>query len=255
MKHLDEGLVLAVRDGAEVGADTLEHLERCTTCASALEAAHRRSESIEHALTALDKPVEATAAKAGVRARVVEGTSPGTARRWSGWHLGRAAALLLVTAGAAAALPGSPLRTLLLPPVQDEGSVAAPDAPTTTGAAQEAATSNLTEGGIAVAVPDGPVEVIVRGADPGTEVSVEWTARATASVSAPPGSRFTYSAGRIEVDASRGSIRVALPSDATEVVLEVDGVLYLRGSPRALEVTGPAVERTSDGIRFRVDTL
>jgi len=96
------------------------------------------------------------------------------------------------------------------------------------------------------------VHVIVRGATTGSEVLVTWTDEAVASVSAAPGSRFTYAAGRVEVDASRGAVRVELPRAATRVSLEVDGDLYLSGSPSALEVGGASVERTRESIRFRV---
>jgi hypothetical protein len=97
------------------------------------------------------------------------------------------------------------------------------------------------------------VEVVVRGADPGTEMLVEWSDLAAARVTAPPGSRFTYSAGRIELDAARGEIRVALPRGADQISLEVDGRSYMSGSPGEVQVTGPAVERSDGSIRFRVD--
>ena len=253
MKHLDEATILAIRDGADAGAQAREHLETCATCATALEEATRRAASIQESLSALDRPIEPTAAKAGVRARLRTRTAR-KASRWSGWHLGRAAALLLLTAGAATALPGSPLRGILLPAVL-QGTPASEPAAQPDAAAESSATVSpaLVDAGIQVALPDGVVDVVVRGADPGTELVVEWSDQAAARVTAPPGSRFTYSAGRIELDTARGEIRVALPRAARAVSLQVDGRPYMGGSPSALEVTGPTVERTEQSIRFRVD--
>jgi len=247
MKHLDESQILAARDGEALAAPVREHLEACAACRAALEDALTRAEIVGRALSALDGPVEATAAKVGVRARLGSTRRPRWA--WGSGHLGRAAALLLVTAGAAAALPWSPVRTLWRPAGPESGPEAAA---TTVG---EAASPDVrsAETGIAVPVFDGVVQVVVRGADPGTVLEVTWSDQDAARLAAPAGSRFTYAAGRIEVDASRGRLGVELPRAATSVSLEVDGRLYLSGSPASLEVLGPAVERTEDGVRFSVE--
>jgi hypothetical protein len=256
VRHLDEATILAVRDDAPVGKAARAHLDACATCRAALTAARARADAVEHALTALDRPIEPVAAKAGVRARLrTVGTDPGRSgghRRWSGRHLGRAAALLLVTAGAAAALPGSPLRSLWVPSGAAEpigaSEVESPPGP----AAGETGVRFSDDVGIAVAVVDSAVHVVIRGADPGTDLSVSWTDQSSARVLAPTGSRFTYAAGRIEVDASRGAIRIELPRSAGAVSVEVDGHLYLQGSPVSLQITGPMVDRTDDSIRFQV---
>ncbi|MDH3207264.1 MAG: hypothetical protein OEO79_11665 [Gemmatimonadota bacterium] len=249
MRHLDEATLLSVRDGGPLEAGVRMHLDACATCSRALAAAQARAEAIALTLTALDGPVEATAAKAGVRARVRAAGQPAP-RRWASQHLGRAAALLLVTAGAAAALPGSPVRSLLRSPAT-EPEVAAPAA-TLSESAPQALAVDAASSGISIAVLDGPVHVVVRGAAAGSELLVTWTDETAASVRAASGSRFTYAAGRVEVDASRGTVSLELPRAATRVSVEVDGRLYLSGSPEALEVAGPTVERTRESIRFRV---
>jgi hypothetical protein len=252
MRHLDEGTILRIRDGAPVDSVVDGHLGGCVTCRAALDDARTRSESVERILTALDGPVEATAAKAGVRARLRStGNGPAPIRA-QGRHLGRAAALLLVTAAAAAAaaLPGSPVRNLWSPTAPT--SIVDP-APSPSGTEALSPASSPTPAGITVSIQDGSVHVSVRGAAIGSEISVVWTDESTASVTAPAGSRFTYSSGRVEVDASRGSVGLELPREARLVSLDVDGHLYLTGSANALEVPGPAFERTSGSLRFRVD--
>jgi hypothetical protein len=247
MKHLDEAQILAARDGEALASPVREHLEACTTCGAALEDARARAEIVARTLSALDGPVEATAAKAGVRARL--GSDRRSRWAWGSGHLGRAAALLLVTAGAAAALPWSPVRTLWRaadPELESETAVT-----TVTNVASPDLHS--AETGIAVPVSDGFVQVVVRGADPGTVLDVTWSDQNAARLAAPAGSRFTYAAGRVEVDASRGRLGVELPLSATHVSLEVDGRLYLSGSPASPEVLGPMVERTERGIRFSVE--
>lgn len=247
MKHLDEAQILAARDGEALAAPVREHLEACATCGAALDDARARGEMVARTLSALDGPVEATAAKAGVRARLGSTRRPRWA--WGSGHLGRAAALLLVTAGAAAALPWSPVRTLWWPAGPEPEPAAG--AATPTEAASPGARS--AETGIAVPVSDGFVQVVVRGADPGTVLEVTWSDQDAARLAAPAGSRFTYAAGRVEVDASRGRLAVELPRGATRVSLEVDGRLYLSGSPTSPEVLAPAIERNEDGIRFSVE--
>ena len=251
MRHLDEATILSVRDGGSVQATASAHIAACATCGAALTAAQARAEMVGRTLTALDGPIEATAAKAGVRARLRPSGNVHAPGRWGSRHLGRAAAVLLVTAGAAAALPGSPVRILWGPSTR-EPALDPPAALSVVGT-QSTPSPDASSAGITVAVSDGFVQVVVRGAAPGSEVSVAWTDQHTASLTAPPGSRFTYSAGRVEVDASRGAVRMELPRDARLVSLEVDGDLYLTGSPGSLEVLGPAVERTDESIRFRVD--
>ena len=257
MRHLDESTLLALRDGAPVDEAARDHLADCATCRAALDAARARADAIEHTLTALDRPIEPTAAKAGVRARLPAAADAPSSRRmgwWSGRHLGRAAALLLVTAGAAAALPGSPLRSLWLPFGPSASEAAVEEMVPRTAPGETGASFLDDDGvGIAVAVVDSSVSVVIRGADPGTDLSVTWTNQSSARVVAPTGSRFTYSAGRIEVDTSRGAIRIELPRNAGDVSVEVDGRLYLRGSPLSLQITGPMVDRTDDSIRFQVD--
>lgn len=246
MRHLDEATLVALRDGDTSAEMAASHLHQCAPCAEALDESTSRSRTIAEALATLDEPVEVTNAKAAVRRRL--DARRGDARHRSGWlrwHLGRAAAILLLTAGAAFALPWSPVREWWAGPSADPNPTAEP-----TGTVATA--QGLPAAGIAVALPDGRIAVIVRGAEPGSAIDVVWAAGATASISAPPGSAFSYADGRVEVDAAAGPILVELPRAAAFASLEVDGRIFLERSGERLDVPGPAIERTDESIQFLV---
>lgn len=250
MTHLDEGILVGLRDGdvADVRAD--EHLSACGGCADALREVTRRSQVIANALATLDEPVDVLQAKAAVRRRLDTQRGEGRARPGGWWrgHLGRAAALLVLTAGAASALPWSPIR---------HWWTGAPSTASPTGAAVEttAAPQGSPVAGISVGVPDGRITVVVSGAEPGTVIELRWVDRATARVSAPSGSGFTYADGRAEVEAAPGLIEVELPRAAEAASLVVDGRLFLERVGARLDVPGPAVERTDTSIRFVVPAI
>ncbi len=250
MTHLSEGAIVALRDGERAAEHDLAHLEACDACREAETAARARSAMVSDALALLDDPVDTASAKAHVRRRIDERRSSRSPLSWSRLPLGRAAAILLVTAGAASALPGSPVRDWWLGSSGEPAPLVEPA--TVTGAEPPAQTPRPT--GIAVAVPDGRIAVVVRGTEPGTVVDVVWQGDATARISAPAGSGFTYGDGRAEVSATPGAIEVRLPRSATLATVEVEGALYLRRSAAGLEVLGPAVERGDDRIRFVTGT-
>lgn len=241
--HLDEGTIVSLRDGALVSGDAGEHLHGCGRCQAALEESERQADLVAAALEELDEPFDVEAAKRRVRARL-DAAPERSLRRRGGLHLGRAAAVLLIAAGAVSALPGSPLRTWLLPSSTDTGN--APAAPST---AQESAS----EGGIVVNVPDGRMEVVLSGVQPGSELEVVWRDAATARVSAAAGSSFSFAEGRAEARVAPGPVRVELPRYAPTVSVAVDGRTYVRrSSTGGLEVLEPAEEHSEDRIRFIV---
>jgi len=243
MTHLDEGTILAIRDAVSVDASAHEHLHDCSVCLGVLEETRGRSAMLTDTLAELDEPTDTLAAKSAVRARLDSARSAREAPAWRKWHLGRAAAILLVTTGAAFALPGSPVRSWWAGSVSDTEPSDAEVPPQS---------RELQPGGIAVEVPQGRILVVIHGATPGTELEVTWVDELTARISAPVGSTFTYSDGRAEVDAVPGVIRVELPRGARMATVEVDGRRYLQRTPQGLEVPGPAVERTEDRIRFLI---
>ena len=248
MTHLDEDTLVAVRDGDGADGWAARHLRGCSSCSHGLEEARRRSQAIAEALAELDEPVDALRAKAAVRGRLDarRGDAPARGAWWHA-HLGRAAALLILTAGAASALPWSPIRHWWVGPPVETTSGPAAGAFDGAGSAQGAPAA-----GISVAVPEGGIAVILTGVEPGTVIDVQWVERPTARVSAPPGSGFTYADGRAEVEAAPGPIEVELPRAAEAASLRVDGRLFLERAGERLDVPGPVVQRTDDGVRFVV---
>lgn len=247
MTHLDEGTIVALRDDLPTNAPAYSHVRACPSCAAALADATSRSTSIADALATLDAPFDLAAAKARTRARLDRARSSSSAPAWRRWPIGRAAMILLATAGAASALTWSPLRSWLAPA---EPTATPAPAVTPAPASQSSETS-----AIAVEVSGGRIEVIVRGAAPGTIIEVVRGAGASARVEGPRGSGFTYGDGRLEVDAAAGALRIELPRTLSSAVVEVDGRIYLeRSDAGGLSLPVPAVERTDDLIRFVVPT-
>lgn len=274
MTHVDEGLLVALRDGAVASSQEATarlHLDACTPCRERLAALERRRSDVAVALEALDgllDTVDTTAARASVRARVAhtasaaaggpalvrrEGASSdgGTRRmsgsRGSGWARAAGVILFLGAASAAAALPHSPLhrwvRGLLGPETPTASSVES----TPTASVEPPETT-----GVRLSVPSGPLRVVLQGVAPDAEIEVRWMPGTEAAVFGPVGSRFTSAAGRLEARLTPGAVRVELPRAVATASLEVNGHTYLSRGPGGLEVPGPVVRQDASGIVFRV---
>ena len=141
--------------------DARLHLESCPTCEQALAESVERATAIAGLLESLETPVDSDSAKVAVRARLDRERAK-ESRAPRGWkHLGRAAAVLLVAAGAVTALPGSPLHERVF---GGPGETVE----TTTGS-QEAAF----QGGITVPVTGGRIAVVLSGVPEGTTLDVD----------------------------------------------------------------------------------
>jgi hypothetical protein len=248
MTHVDAGTIAALRDELGPGAPEYAHLRVCSACVAALAEASSRATFVAESLAALDMPVDLAAAKAATRARLDHVRAMGRVPRWRQWPLGRAAALLIATAGAASALTWTPIRSLWTTP---EVVPAATPTPTSTSTPTGATTQMPTTSGIAVDLEGLALAVIVRGAAPGAVVEVVWTSEAVARVEGPAGSGFTYGEGRLEVESAAGDLRLELPRAARSTV-EVDGRVWVERSVEGLSVNGPTIERTNDLLRFVV---
>lgn len=248
MRHLDEAMLLALRDGeAAEGREAAErHLAECETCRNALAEVGSRREAIAQALAGLDEPIDVPSAREAVRARLGGHGHARGAVVLRSLRRAAVAALFLGAAGAAYAMPGSPLRAWL-------SHLGGEGAPAQTPSAPAAATqSRMAETGVHIDVGAGPVTIVLDGARAGTEIRVTLVSGTTAAVTATRGTHFTTAAGRIEAVVAPGIVRVRLPRDARPASIEVSGRVYLRGTGVALDVLGPTTERTDSVIRFEV---
>jgi hypothetical protein len=249
MKHLDDATLTMLRDRETADPESQAHLAACGHCASALQEAERREALVGWALAALDEPArdeftDLDTAKARVRASLDARSRQAAGSRAWWWprHMGRAAAILLVGAGAVSALPGSPVRHWLT----------SPD-PTDPGAAADLGRADVQESvpaGIEVAVPSTGILISIQALGSIGDVEVIWGAPPSARVDAPAGSRFSYAEGRLEALVAGGPVRVFMPRTGAPATLEVDGRPYLVRSGERIDVTGPVGERTDDRIRF-----
>lgn len=220
MSHVSEGTLLAMRDGELVSTDHRIHLESCPHCQSAMESAHERAARIEGVLSEVPAPVDLAGAKRAVRARMDARRAVERPRRVKAYgHLGRAAAILVLGAGAAYALPGSPIRGWLESSSSEVGSV-------TTAATAEALAAEA--GGIEVPVTD-RLSVILTAVEAGSPVEIVLLDEAVSRITAPAGSTYSFADQRIEASLTAGPIRIEIPRSLTTVLIMVNGVSVMEG--------------------------
>lgn len=240
MEHLTDGQIAALMDDELGGQDARrarEHLRECERCRERRrelsEVSARLDETLERGLRAPEG--------LGAGREVGEG-GPGRSRAAGAPAFGptrdggfsrvlktAAAVVALLGAGAVAvdaALPGSPLRDLVVEAVSG-GSEAEP------GPAPEQVSSEPpppARRGLAVSPVDGRIELVVRGAEEGARIHVARTEESRARISAP-GGRFRTDPGRLEVlEPAGGDILVSVPLGTEEWRLVVNGRIALRGS-------------------------
>jgi len=252
MSHLDEGSLMAMRDGSSGSAEARAHLASCPACQEALAQAHKTRDAVTAALSALDESFDTGAAREAVRARVTDAAAKGedirpiTRRaRWGGSALARAAGLVLIAAVGASALPRSPVRSwvgsLLSRDVEPAAVVPADAAP---GVALENA-------GIRVSVT-APVRVSVMGLAPGEAVTVLWVPGPEVAVFAASGSRFSSGESGVEATVTHGPVRIELPMNVRPLTLEVSGRIWLRSLSSGVEFLVGPEDETSRPLRYVV---
>jgi hypothetical protein len=94
------------------------------------------------------------------------------------------------------------------------------------------------------------MEIGVHGLSPEARLTVQWVEDDEAWIYAGQGTRFSSVAGRLEAYDPPGDVRVAIPQNAPDLTLTLDGTLLLRKSGTELEILGPIQERTPSEIRF-----
>ncbi len=240
MSHVLEGTLTAIRDGALVDADDTVHLSGCDVCTGELARLTERSTRIAASFDHFEATIDVERAKEAVRARLDRKRAAERPRRSFSVPVGRAAALLLVAAGAVSALPGSPVRAWL-------GLDAPAVSETTTGAMQQ----DPGPAGIEVPVSEAGVTIALRGVPVAEEIEVEWIDEAIARISAADGSSYSVGDRRAEAVVTGGPVVVALPRSAP-VVLEINGVVMLTRSSGSVSMPLGSVSSNENRITLSV---
>ena len=252
MGHLDEGLIRAFKDGEmrEESEELEAHLATCPQCARVAREQDEALATVSGALSLLDSspPMERA------RARILR-LEREQRNRWRQLrrNLPRAASFaVLLSAGAAAALPGSPVRQWVL----QEWVAIFGDEPVTTLSPPEAVDA-LPSGaedpelvGATLPMTGGGVELRIEELVEGAEIRVLLVEGDRVGIFAGEGTRFRTEAGLLEARGAPGGITVEIPRDAPMVEILVNGVVFLRKRAGEMEIPGPVKSRTPSEIRF-----
>lgn len=244
MKHCADGAILAQRDGALIDADDRLHIEQCGICAEGLEEATRRADWIAETLFADAPAVDTVEAKRAVRARL-DGLRAAERPRRPNRTLSQAAALVLLGAVGASALPNSPVRSW----VEARAPGPRADAPALTAATEATETGEHT---IDVAVGASGLLISLQGVPEASQVEIEWTDGTTARITAADGSSFSIAEGRVESVVTGGPVRLVLPAAAGPLRLEVNGRRLLSRSGDEVELPEGSVVDTPERLILRV---
>lgn len=253
---LDDGTLLALLDGeleAREAARVRAALEAEPELAARLAALEADAALVSESLLLLDAPPPAARSAEVLPFRRPDPARSAPARRRPHVGWARAASItLLIAAGAAAGLPGSPVRGWLR--LGWDRLAGGPEpASVPTAAAPEAAAPALdAPAGIRIEPDLGRLRLVLRDVAGGTPVEVAFVASGSAGAFVTGEARFQAGEGRIDVTAPTGPVRLEVPATATELVLVVDGVTWLTRTGERVEVAGPVVERSEDGVRFVV---
>lgn len=237
--HPEEGTLVALRDGEAISETDRAHIATCSTCSVSLEEARARAEFVRRFLEDEADDIDIDRAKARVRARL-DRTRAGRGAPIFARGLRRAAAILLVAAGAAYALPSSPVRGWLTGTTES----AQPEGP-------EAVPGTVLGGdtrSIGFAARPGLV-LALSGAAPGTEVSLHFETREGVEVSAAEGTRFAIAGDRFEASEVVGPVTIRIPANAPALTIMLDERMMFTGTGSRFETDGTGT-RTDDGWTF-----
>ena len=256
--HPDEGLILAFRDGElpDETADTGSHLEECPECTQVVLKQGEDALALSGALSLLDTEPPTERARARILSVERELRSPWRRVRR---NLPRAASFaVLLTAGAAAALPGSPLRRWAVQGWESiSGSSAASSTLPAEGDPAPSIEGSGSQGVVGATLPVSGQEIEIRVEMPGEEgalwvVLVEGT---RAGIFAGEGTRFRTEEALLEARDARGEVRLEVPLGVSRVVVTVNGEIYLRKIGEELHILGPVTDRTPGEIHFALPSV
>ena len=177
--------------------------------------------------------------------------------RRAGWSLARAAGLVLVVAGAAAALvPGSPVRVWLGELLSESVEPSATAVEETTAIEPAEAPTGLGPAAISVASESDRLLIRLRGFGRESNVHVRLTdaERATVRVEGATGSpRFITGPGLLEVIGTEdGDVWVELPRSVSDALVEVDGEPAVRIRDGQLRILRPVLDSLREDVVFRI---
>ncbi len=212
MGHLDDvtiELLLSEELDESEAQRGLAHLAECDACSRRLAAAREQDQEIGAALSLLDHPVPQLGSEDVMqRAR----------RRWRLPYAAAAGIALLVLAGAASAVPGSPLRTWLAGFLGATPETSAPPA-----------AEQLVSGGVSV-VPTGEFELVFDAVQEAGVITIALTDEpelAVRSVGGAPGYSVEPDQVRVDNAGSTADYEILLPRSARHVRIRVgDSVLF-----------------------------
>jgi len=237
--HLDDERIQRLLHGELSGAahdSAREHVAGCEDCRRRLAEASREEAETFSLFRELDDPAPWTSAGA----LAARGRAPGGQRVRSA----AAFAIALGLAGAAYALPGSPLRGWVASVAGWIGERRPPSAPAVEVAPDSA------DAGIAV-VPGPQLLIVFTSRQAAGWVRIAWTDGAEVIVRAPPGAAtFTSDVHRLVIDNHPGAaatFSIEIPRQAPRVEIEVEGArVFLKEGPR---VIAPPLDPASGAYR------
>jgi len=260
MPHPDDGHLVAWLDGELEpgdGSGVREHVAGCAECRSRAEVLRGASAVFSRAVLVLDDQATGLADPGPLPVAAALSDVGRHRLRRTGWSLARAAGLILVAVGAAAALvPGSPVRDWL----EGFGETDAPAEVSPSEAGEEAHAEEATRPGpaaISVEPVAGSLVVSLQGFARNSNVRVRLTdaRRATVRVTGEAGSpRFVTGPGTLEVIGSReGEIWVELPRSASGAVVRVDGQAAVRIEGGQLVVLWPESDSSYEEAVLKIN--
>ncbi len=253
MEHPSDAMIRAFLDG-EAGRAESEiqaHLSACAGCRARAGEQGRREAVVAEALSLVDVPPPLERARAAIRRHERE------SGRWAGLvrrNLPRVASVaVLLTAGAAAALPGSPIRSWLTrewAELSGSGDSSAVTSLTTGEAASDMAGGEAERVGATIPYTPEGIELHVSGLNPESSLTVLLVQGTEAGIFSSEGTRFRSQTGRLEAEDPPGDVTVEIPVTTPGARLVVNGEVYLRKTGEVLEILGPVSTRTQTEIRF-----
>lgn len=241
MTHPQEGMLLALRDGEGIPETARAHIAACSVCRGVLAEARVRAGSIRDLLDREVELVDTEAAKAEVRARLDQARArPRYPRIMT--SLGRAAAILLLAAGAAYAVQSPQVRGWFSDRFVQPGVSEAPavDAPVQSDELRSIGVA--ARPGLVVALTELGVE---------TRIALVFEVRDEVEVFAGEDTRFAVADNRITVSDVIGPVVIRVPAGAPTLTVTANGRTMFMGTEATYEIDGSGV-RADGGWVFRV---